>query len=238
MKFPLDHYSRNARLLPALIVAIPISSTLAGFGAFFSAAVGAVVAAGSALGLTALVAQLGRDQGKRKEAGLFRLWGGKPSVAKMRHREQSLNPITRKRYIDKAMKLLSLHQWPSPEDEGKNPEEADQHYEALTNLLLERTREVRRYPLVYAELVNYGFRRNLWGLKPIGLLSSALSLMTSGAQVLYQFRTAHHTSPLALSAVLIDAVLLLVWAGWITPNWVRITADAYAERLLSSVENM
>lgn len=238
MKFPLDHYSRNARLLPALIIAIPISTTLAGFGSSVSSAVATVLAAGSALGLTPLLAQLGRDKGKEKEANLFRLWGGKPSVAKMRYREPSLNCVTRMRYITKAKKLLSLGKWPTPEDEAKDPEGADRNYEALTNVLLERTRDTQRYPLIYAELVNYGFRRNLWGLKPLGTISSFVSLLASVAQVIYQLRLVHHASPLAISAVVIDASLLWAWTSWITPAWVRITADAYAERLLSSLEQV
>jgi hypothetical protein len=238
MKFPLDHYSRNARLLPALIVAIPISTTLAGFGASVSSAVAAVLGAGSALGLTPLLAQLGRDRGKTKEVTLFTLWGGKPSVKKMRHREPSLNSVTRARYIAKAKKLLSIRHWPSSEEEATDPNGADRNYDALTNLLLERTRDTRRFPLVYAELVNYGFRRNLWGLKPIGFLSSIFSLSASVSQLIYQVRVIHRPSTLTISAVLVDLAFLIVWTYWINPDWVRIPAEAYAERLLSSLEKL
>ncbi len=231
-----DNYSRNARLLPAFICAIPASITFAAFGSSVSAAIATVIGGASALGLTALLAQLGRDRGKSKEAGLFTIWGGKPSVAKLRHRNNSINPHTKSRYISKARGLLPEIAWPTSDEERTDPIGSDQKYEALSNFLLERTRDSKKYPLVYAELVNYGFRRNLWGLKPIGITCVVICCIALLLQSSYGLHRHVTTPPLTLVVASADIIVLLIWSFWITPNWVRIAADAYAERLLSSLE--
>ena len=45
--------------------------------------------------------------------------------------------------------------------------------------LREATRDTSRFPLVFAENANYGFRRNLWGLRPIGTGVAVVLLLFS-----------------------------------------------------------
>ncbi len=81
----LDQYTVRARLLPALLVALPAGvATLAWFpdGILGWGPVWGLVAWS---GGTLLLAQLGRDAGKRKEPRLFELWGGKPTTRMLRH---------------------------------------------------------------------------------------------------------------------------------------------------------
>ena len=58
---------------------------------------------------------------------------------------------------------------------------AREAYEAAAAYLREQTRDRKAYPLVYEALCEYGFRRNLWGLKPIGLTFSLLGFAASVA---------------------------------------------------------
>jgi hypothetical protein len=133
-----------------------------------SAITAAVAGPLSACGLTLLLAQLARDAGKNKEPILFDRWNGKPSTRMMRHSDPTLNPLTRARYHQKAAQLLG-EPMPSAEEEATNPVAADRLYEAYGDLLRERTRDTRAFRLLFEELTNSGFRRNLWGLKPVGL---------------------------------------------------------------------
>jgi hypothetical protein len=59
--------------------------TLAVLGFKQSATEGTLFGLASSLGFTFLLSQLVRDSGKARELWLFEKWGGKPSIAMLRH---------------------------------------------------------------------------------------------------------------------------------------------------------
>jgi len=91
-------YVRRARLQPAMIVAIPLGlATLAwspggipGWSLIWSLFV--------FCGGTALMAQVARDRGKKKEPELFTSWGGKPTTCLLRHRDAANKTILSRRH--------------------------------------------------------------------------------------------------------------------------------------------
>lgn len=239
MKDPLnkikDEYERNARLKPALLAILPLCAAATQFGLTVSGFVAALAGPLSAIGLTFLLSEIARDYGKRKEPYLYKLWGGKPSVAKLRHSNSSLNEITRERYHAAASKLLS-RAIPTRDQELADPVGADAVYEAYSNLLLEKTRDHSKFRLIFGELIRYGFRRNLWGLKPIGL---GLAIACTFAEIIAIVIHVHRSSewPVPATVILIfDVLLLCCWVWVITPDWVRRSAESYADRLLASSE--
>lgn len=232
---PLDEYSRNARLKPAFLTMLPLGILATAFGLKFSVMLAAFSGPLATVGLTFLLGQIGRDFGKRKEPYLYSLWSGKPSVAKMRHADTTLNVHTRDRYHEKAAQLLGIRM-PTPISEHDDPRAADKIYEAYSNLLLERTRDKKQFPLIFQELTNYGFRRNLWGLKPIGLALTAFCLLFQVIWLLAGLPAHRLPSAASISSLAITTPLLFCWIFLINPHWVRIAADAYAERLLASSE--
>jgi hypothetical protein len=231
----LDEYSRTARLKPAFLVILPIGTLVSVLGLKVSALLALFSGPLATVGLTFLLTQIGRDFGKRKEAYLYSLWSGKPSVTKMRHRDGTLNVHTRQRYHQKAALLLEISM-PTATSEQEDPLSADEAYEAYSNLLLEKTRDKKKFPLIFNELVNYGFRRNLWGLKPMGLTVASICLISQSAWILHLLVVHHPPPTLLVSSLFIDCFLLLCWIFLINPEWVRIAANAYAERLLASSE--
>lgn len=231
----LDEYSRNARLKPTFLVILPLGLLVTILGLSASVLMALFSGPLATVGLTLLLAQIGRDFGKRKEPYLYSLWGGKPSVTKMRHRDPTLNVHTRERYHQKAASLLGIS-LPTPTSEQGDPLAGDQIYEAYSNLLLEKTRDKKKFPLVFNELVNYGFRRNLWGMKPLGLTVVSICLVSQCAWILHSLSVHHSPSTLLVSSLVLDCFLLLCWILLINPEWVRISANAYAERLLASSE--
>jgi hypothetical protein len=88
----LDEYDRNARLKPALLAILPASLLITSLGSGFTTAAGLLAGSLTAVGFTYVLAEFGRDWGKQKEPYLFALWGGKPTVAKLRHLNKSINP--------------------------------------------------------------------------------------------------------------------------------------------------
>jgi hypothetical protein len=233
----LDEYNRNARLKPAFLVILPVGILVSLLGFNFSVMLAALSGPLATVGLMFLLAQIGRDFGKRKEPYLYSLWSGKPSVRKMRHSDTSINVHTRERYHQKAGQLLQMSM-PTEASEREGPQSADQVYEAYSNLLLERTRDKKKFPLVFQELTNYGFRRNLWGMKPIGLTLSAICVFSQLVWVLSGLFAHQLPSALTVSSLLIAIFLLLCWMFIINPEWVRIAANAYAERLLAASETL
>ena len=116
-----DPYDRKARLGPALLCGLPFVVSIVllvpDLGALW-ATVGGIFLYGG--GATFLV-QIGRDRGKVLEPELFRSWGGKPSVAILRHSDPRLVAATKNRYrafLERAVPDLTLA---SPEIEQRAP---------------------------------------------------------------------------------------------------------------------
>ncbi len=232
-----DAYVRRARLQPAMLVALPLGlATLAwspggvvGWSLVWSLFV--------FCGGTALMSQLARDRGKKKEPTLFQSWGGKPTTRLLRHRDAPNKTLLHNRH-QILQRLVRGARIPSADEELANPSGADDTYDACTAFLLERTRSNVEFPLVFEENCNYGFRRNLWGLKPFGITTSAAATVAVAILVVLNTRSGTAPSPTVYLCSLLNLLLLFVWLAWINPAWVRISADAYAERLLASCEKL
>lgn len=232
-----NEYARSARLKPALLVSLPVALLAMTFGLKSSVLLGTLFGPLTAAGFTYLLAHLTRDFGVRKQVELFRSWGGKPSVTKLRHRDGSLNPHTRERYHEKAAELLGKRLPTAAEEEGDQAA-ADLLYEAYSNVLLERTRDTKKFHLLFEELISYGFRRNLLSLKTLGVWVCVFCLLAEMAVLVQAVRTgAGGVEATAVFAGL-DSFLLVCWWFWIKADWVRRAADAYADRLLAASENL
>lgn len=238
MDFPLDRYTYQARLLPALIAFTPVGFAIAVWFPGEAATWNWLGTLFISLGLAALLSQLGRDRGKRKESWLFQQWGGIPTTRMLSHRVSKLNSLTLKRYHSKLQTLLPELKIPTPSEETQNQSSANRVYDSCVHFLREKTRDLKQFPLVFSENINYGFRRNLWALKPYGIPSSLVGIISCGLAIIHR----GHESPsgllLGIVGTAISLSLLFLWLIVFTPNWVRIPADAYAERLSGSLDNL
>jgi hypothetical protein len=237
MKTGLDEYTRNARLKPAFLVVLPIALTVAVLGFKQPATEGTLFGLASSLGFTFLLAQLVRDRGKAKEQWLFERWHGKPTTAMLRHGDPRLNVHTRARYHARLSSMLEIC-LPTAEREKANPADADAAYATCGDYLLAKTRDKERFQLLFQENVNYGFRRNLWAMKTVGITISILSLVALALITRIESRLGAVPWFANLSAIAIVALLLTWWVVRITPGWVKIVADAYAIRLLGSIDEL
>jgi hypothetical protein len=238
-KVPLDTYTLRARLLPTLVVGLPLGlAALAWFPrsqSWWGPVSGLVIGAGG----LALLAQLGRDWGKRKQGKLYDLWGGAPTTRLLRYRDPLNNQVLLARRHARLQELLPDQKIPTPEEERADPQRADDVYEASTAFLKEKTRNTQQFPLIFEENCNYGFRRNLWGMKPLGIVTSAGGAIAVAALVVIHYRAPNlPMSSVTPTALVLNSLLLLVWLFWFTPAWVKIAADAYAERLLAASDTL
>ena len=237
MKIVLDTYVRRARLEPALIVALPLGlATLVAFpmAATTWALLWSLV---TWSGGTTLLVNLARDRGKRREAALFRSWGGKPSTRLLRHKGNA-NPTLLARRHAQLETLVDGLVLPTAIVEAKDPDAADHAYETCVAVLLERTRKREQFPMVFEENCNYGFRRNLWGMKAIGMVLSVLSCTIIGMFVAKAISAGQMPQPLTGAAGLISLFLLLFWIFGVDVDWVRTPADEYAKQLLAACDSL
>ncbi|CAJ2377214.1 MAG: hypothetical protein IBGAMO2_50033 [Arenicellales bacterium IbO2] len=112
-----------------------------------------------------LFAQIARDRGKKQEQTLFQRWGGMPSVAIFRYRDPRLSAITKTKCHQTLTRLVTDTDAPTPEQEKTDPESADAVYSAWSDFLRTGTRNRDDFYLLHKENINYGYRRNVWGLR-------------------------------------------------------------------------
>ena len=231
-------YERKTRLYPAFLLIAPIiavgAALLPSMFTSLQSLVGSVLVSGGAFLLT----QFARDNGKRKEKELFASWGGVPSITIFRHRDKKLNAVTKERYHKRLTRLVKEARAPSAEDEKSDPAGSDAIYSAWSIFLRSNTRDPKTFKLLFQENINYGYRRNVWGLRPIGISISTVTVLVSAIQLYLSFRSISILDKLLLGAGCFGLLMLWSWVFLFTKNWVKVPADAYAERLAETIEEL
>jgi len=228
----LDRYSIKARLWPALLAGMPASlgiATLLDLEWWNSS----IVAGASGIGLMFLLAQVARKLGKNCEAKLFAAWGGKPSVRFLRHVDDHFDFHTKARYHGNVARLFGIHM-PTAAQERDNPQAAESAYEAATVGLLRETRDTNRFSLLFDENINFGFCRNLLGLKPTGIALSLFGLATGGYQVAANFSASESIAVFPTLTTAASLLMLYVWFFIVDEDWPKTAAFAFADRLFEA----
>ncbi len=240
-----DSYDRQARLYPALLAIAPAVLTVSTLYAAQATLMTSAVALLAACGMMFWLANLARDRGKTLEPELFRSWGGKPTVQLLRHSDLRIDAVTKQRYHAALSGAMQIN-FPTVEAETREPASADAVYESATKWLLERTRDTRRFPLLFKENISYGFRRNMLGVKPYGASIAIASLVWALAESGVAISGAISSTPGRLETMSPSqavslagtALLTLMWFAGATQARVKIVAFAYAERLLAACESI
>jgi len=233
----MDKYTLSARVYPAAIVFLPVLA----LGIAFSVDIKEYYHVLTAIGITSCLAflfsHLSREFGKEKENGLWKKWGGAPTSQLLRKENNIIDPLTKEK-IYSGMKLLL------PESailiENGTAEEMEDVFRAWIRYLRGKTRETKKFQLIFKENVDYGFRRNLWAMKKLALLIDGVAI---AACYIYVGVTigfsdlAHYPSQFYLTLV-IDTLLAILWILLINENWVKTQAFAYAERLIESFDSV
>lgn len=225
-----DLYTLLARISPIVVLLLPAAVAITAWVPGGISLVGILTSASGTIAVSFLAAQVGRDGGYLVQSKLWESWGGAPTTQALRHRGPT-NPHLLERYHAKLATLLGKS-FPSKAQEAATPQDADRIYEAAIALLRERTRDSKTYPLVFKELVNYGFRRNLYGCRSAGVLLSATAFIAAGLAAIF------HQTPSTWGLAAIAAVFLVFWSLRVTSEWVKIPAFAYARAILETSDRM
>ena len=121
-----------------------------------------------------------------------------------------------------------------PKRKKADRERALEFYSSAVDDIRRLTRDSERFPLVSMGNIEYGFRRNLLGLKPSGLAITALALVASGWSLFRGWHTDGVILPVAFVTTLLNTCVALGWLIGVRVATVRITADRYARSLLEA----
>lgn len=226
-----DVYTLRARVLPVLLIAAPLA--VAAFAWSPGTWSGLTVGAGVWCVFATVLAQLGRERGRRSQAALFASWGGSPTTRLLRHRETK-NATQLLRRHEQLAAITGLRM-PTAEEEADDSVKADEIYDTCVGIMTERTRDKKTFDIIFDENCSFGFRRNLWALKPFGV---AIALGVLVAVALYLAIVPVGTGVAAPFAVLLISLLALISWKFVTTNWVAHAGDAYAEALLAASERV
>ncbi|MCC0036378.1 MAG: hypothetical protein H6887_14085 [Hoeflea sp.] len=176
----LDTYVIRARLFPAVLAIAPmIVFALASFAADWDKLGLPQVLITTAVAVLFFgFSDLSRRLGRRVEKQMFASSGGRPFPTVLRHRDKVIDTKSKARYIAFLASELD-ERAPTVSSETKNSDKADAFYVLAGNWLRERTRDQSKFMVLFEENVVYGFRRNLFGLKWIGLLINAVVVAAS-----------------------------------------------------------
>lgn len=233
MKSPVDIYNLKARIFPAFLLCLPVALAVTAWAPEAKLPTIALFGITGNLAVSFLAAERVRDQGKAKEPALWEEWGGPPTTQLLRHRNTDISPKMRDGWRE-AIEASHGSKLPTAASESKAPEKADHTYEAAVLRLREETREVDKYPLVFKENVSYGFRRNLWAMKPTGICLASASTLACAVKIVVSNFTEWTIESHAVIAFVFCVVLLVWWLMAITKTWVRTPAFEYAKRLLGA----
>jgi len=233
-----DRYARSARLYPLLLVIAPVVIFVVVVAKLELSGLKTIWVGLAAVGGTYWLTQLARDPGKNLEGKLWTSWGGTPSIAILRHCDSRIDTITKARYHTRLVELVPDTIAPTPDSEREDPVTANTCYTAWSNHLRNSTRDQKRFHLLFDELVSYGYRRNLLGLRPYGLFSSILACFGCSAVIGVALYLHHELRDALWLALCVNILLLIFWVYRVTPSWVRLTAENYAARLIEAVDDL
>ena len=232
MDLKFDSYTWRARILPVYLTVVPavlaIAATLPD-GLDLPLAGASVIVF---LSLPYFMGQVASDFGKRLEPRLWDSWVGPPTTRFLRHDNEEFNAATRAQ-VHIQLRALGL-QIPTAEEEGRDLEQALVLYSSAVASLRRLTRDSERFDLLHKANIEYGFRRNLLGLKPAALAITVLALLVSGWSLYSGWHSDGVVLPVALVTSLLNTCVALGWLVGVRASTVRITADRYAHSLLEA----
>lgn len=227
----LDRYDRKARLLPAVLTVMPIALLIPLWIPEARNLTGTALWALGSAGAAAFLMSWGRTRGRRCQTRLDEKLGGSPSVQVLRHGGPFLAQPARQR----VHKLLRNHGLavPTVANQSADPTSADAAYETCVLWLREKTRTDR---LLLEENIEFGFRRNLLGLKaPALAILAACGILNFAAIGLREVVS----SGQAATAFSLMALYLAAAAAWvlvIDEGFLEDASWAYARRLIAAAE--
>jgi hypothetical protein len=220
----LDDYERRARLVPGLFLVAPVALVGIMFGLRGNATVALIVGSLSTIGAPVALANFVRHRGLAKRQALYASWGGVPTTILLR-----TGAAARRAKWRSAVSSVSDVELPPVSEDGH-----DDVYESAVAVIRSKTRSRQSFGLLYAENKNYGYERNLYGLRALGVLVSVACLVTAGIGAWAFALPSGNTRSGFFVGLLALVGLLILWLFLPSEERTKVTAFKYAEQLLDA----
>ncbi|NYE63156.1 hypothetical protein FHW58_004384 [Duganella sp. 1224] len=234
-----DPYDLKARVFPGLLLLIPAIVFIALILGRKDPLIVTLSSVLATCGGPYLIASVVRTWGQRAQDRLNKRWGGQPSTIILRHSDSRMATPTKLQYHQLIQQKLSINV-PTAADEAYDSESADQAYTAAANALRPLVNaDKKRYPFVFKELVAYGFNRNAYGSRWVGVFICAAAILATLVHGAVLKLTSPYGDFAALAAqdaahvltLVVAGVFMLVWLLHFTDKTVEQAGYTYALRL-------
>lgn len=197
-------------------------------------------------GVIAFAANQMSSRGNILQEKLYKKWGGAPTTIVCRHSDDTLDRPTKSRYMQHLAGLIKGFSVISETDEKNDPKAADEMYRSAANYVRERTRDQKKYSMIFNENIEYGFSRNLTACKPFGIVLTLICLVLCllglyhviGVPLESLSLTDLTKHPYLVTATGVELLIFLGWIFLVNHDWVRVRGLAYAKRLFESCEEV
>ncbi|WP_158711508.1 hypothetical protein [Streptomyces xylophagus] len=230
----LNAYERRARLVPGVLAIVPLIVLFAVLGLrqipAVSYALGILAVAG--VGPVLIVGAV-RNFGKAVERRLWKSWDGPPTTVWLRLNARTKSAAQRESWR-KAVEAISGVCLLSLEAERQDVAGANDAIERATERVRKKTRDKEKFELLFFENRNYGYERNIYGVR---WAARGISLFSGFTLVGYMAWGAPLVDRPQISATnLVGLALCLgcLFSWFILPSKKRVkdAADRYANELL------
>lgn len=228
----LSTYEFKARLAPGGLVTLPLVVVGAVFGLPDYQIVTAVGAVVTFAGRSFVLSDTVGNRGRASEPALWDSWGGSPTLRLLRLREPTTNAHRRDLWRAAVTTYTSIALLDAAGGINR-PEDADAAIEAADSGCrhLGHGGDAGR-TLVQAENANYGYQRNLLGLRWYGRGISVAALAFLCAVLILSDNASNPALPFGIVA---DLGLLLAWLFLPSEERTKAAAERYARQLLDAV---
>ena len=243
LKSLFDQYTLNARVKPVFVLFFPLLVSIMVWFPETRDSYKTIISLLATFGILTFFSNIFASIGRKKEPSVFKKIGGNPAALLLRHSNTTIDSITKKRYHTFLEKKMSVS-FPSSLEESNDINLADSVYDSGIRYLRNYSRDTKKYPLVFKENMNYGFARNLYCSKLIGILICVLSLLLS-VLMFYLKYIANNNFPKytesiskldSLISIISSFSMILIWVFLVNFNWVKERAFAYGRALLEVCE--
>lgn len=241
-----DRYDRNARLAPALLVLLPAIVLIIALYGTALGILGTIVTTAGVCGGWILLADFARSRGQACQKALWERWGGPPATQLLRYGNDTFGDDATRRY-HVLLEAKIGRTFPTSAEQQNDTKAADGIYEIAVNWLLENTRSEKRFMLLKNDNIAYGFRRNGYALRYLGMTISIVCV----AWIFLHLGIAHLTStwhnadqPEKLfsggewAPLGVALTMLFAWLFFFTEETVKRAGFSYAKRLILTAETV
>jgi hypothetical protein len=235
----IDKYTMKARVFPAAIALSPALALAVAYVAWDSFSISDAFVALASVTFLAVLADVARRGGKRIEKRLIDSWGGMPSTHLLRYRDATLDAYSKKRYL-KFLASKIGEEVPTPEDEVVDLDSCDRFYSRCCLWLRENTRDREAFGILFEENMNYGFQRNLLGLKRTAVAVSAVVLIICIVALLFGLPVVSREEISAglLMVGVFSIIQCTYFMAFVTEKTVYDAALLYARQLILCCERL